>query len=244
MQNRSIEVCLTPALFPYRQLGDALVVVVDVLRATTSICTAFEHGVEAILPVATLEEARALKQQGYLVAAERDGQVLDFADFGNSAFNFMNNKVKGKTIVYSTTNGTQTIQMAAASGHLVSVGAFSNISALVKFASNWHGNLTVLCSGWKNRFNLEDTVFAGALAQRLIEEAGYQTRDDATQAAVGLWNQAKGDLQGYLLTAEHHERLKKLNLDDVLPYTFTLDTCLSVPVLEERLLTDYRNRKL
>src|SRR6266542_5954411 len=110
---RSVEVSFTPASFDCFRNPRAVVVVVDVLRATSAICAAFMNGVDKIIPVGTVEEARAYKQKGFLVAAERDGLVLDFADFGNSPYNFTPERVKGKTIVYSTTNGTQAIQMAS-----------------------------------------------------------------------------------------------------------------------------------
>lgn len=239
MNQHNIEVCFTPALLPFCLTTNPMVVVVDVLRATTSICTAFDYGVEAIIPVPGLEEARQMKELGYLVAAERDGLVLDFADFGNSAFNFMNDAVRGQTIVYSTTNGTHTIGRAAEKGS-VAIGAFSNLSALARALETWTGDVLILCSGWKNRFNLEDTLFAGALASRLVAGNRYRTSDDAALAAIDLWNAAKGNLKGYLDKAEHRERLRRLKLDDVLDYTFTVDTCQSVPVMHGDRLTDCR----
>src|SRR4030043_965231 len=112
---RKIEVCLTPSVFPEFRNDDAIVVVVDILRATSAIITAFMHGVRKIIPVATLEEAKAFKDKGYLVAAERDGIVRDFADFGNSPFNFQQAMIRNREIVYSTTNGTQCITMSESS---------------------------------------------------------------------------------------------------------------------------------
>ena len=94
-------------------MQDSIVVIIDILRATSAICTAFDNGASSIIPVADIPEARNYKDRGYLVAAERDGFVLDFADFGNSPFNFTREKVAGKTIVYSTTNGTGIIKLAS-----------------------------------------------------------------------------------------------------------------------------------
>lgn len=237
-QLHRIEVCLTPALLPHcLATNPAVVVVVDILRATTSICTAFEHGAAAIIPVAGLDEARHMKTLGYKVAAERDGVILDFADYGNSAFDFMNPGIRGETIVYSTTNGTQTIGLAAEKGTVL-IGAFSNISALTGVLNTLAGDVLIVCSGWKNRFNLEDTLFAGALAQRLTSEGHFTTNDDATLAALDLWQQAANDLTGYLEKAEHRARLRRLKLDNVLTYTFTPDTCRSVPVMHGNRLTD------
>ncbi len=95
---RSVEVCFSPKLFEdILTTGDFVVVLVDVLRATTTICTAVANGVEAIVPVATHEEARRLKPEGYLVASETDGVQLDWADFGNSAFSFTREAIGGRT---------------------------------------------------------------------------------------------------------------------------------------------------
>src|SRR5512145_2226550 len=112
MGMKSLEVCLSPAMFAQHADNEAVVVVIDILRATSAICTAFANGAKAIIPVTTVEEARNMKFDGFLIAAERDGFVLDFADFGNSPFNFTSDRVEGKTIVYSTTNGTSIINMA------------------------------------------------------------------------------------------------------------------------------------
>jgi len=112
-RTRCVEVCFSPKLFPEILIKENFIVVlVDILRATTTICTAFENGVQAIIPVATIEEAKQLKEQGFLVASEQDGMKLDFADFGNSSFSFTRERVEGKTLVYCTTNGTQALEMA------------------------------------------------------------------------------------------------------------------------------------
>ena len=107
---KKIEVCFSPAVFQYYKDSNAIAVVIDTLRASSAICNAFQNGVEKLIPVKTIDEARKYKKKGFIVAAERDGYVLDFADFGNSPFNFTEERVKGKTIVYSTTNGTQAIK--------------------------------------------------------------------------------------------------------------------------------------
>lgn len=233
-----LEACFSPALYPYRQIEDAFnLVVIDVLRATTSICAAFQNGVESIIPVATIEEAKEYKRKGYLVASERDGQVLDFADFGNSAFNFMQDGLQGVEIVYSTTNGTQAMQLAPENGKMV-IGAFSNLTALKDWLINQKRDVLFLCSGWKNKFNIEDTLLVGALAELILaEDIDFYSQCDSVMAAIDLWKAAKPDVLGYIEKAAHRHRLKKLGLDDVLEFSFTVDTCPVVPVLEgERLV--------
>ena len=148
---------------------------VDILRATTTICTAVGNGVEAIIPVASHEEARQLKAEGYLVASEKDGVQLDFADFGNSAFSFTRDAIGGKTLVYCTTNGTRTLEIAKGASNIV-IGAFINISAVTEWLAGQQKDVVILCSGWKNKFCLEDTLFAGALTERLLDTGLFQVR--------------------------------------------------------------------
>lgn len=234
----TIEVCFTPKL--YSEIvtnNNFIVVMVDILRASTSICAAFANGVEAIIPVASLDEAKEYKAKGYLVASEREGIVTGFADFGNSAFNFMTEAVKGKTIAYSTTNGTQAIELAKNAEGLV-IGAFSNITALSQWLINQHSNVVILCAGWKNKFNLEDSIFAGALIEQLLTSADLKMDCDSAEAALDLWSIAKSNPLAYIQKAAHRERLRKLKLDDVLDFTFQLDTANVVPILKNGVLVN------
>ncbi len=242
MKQQKIEVCYSPALFPYYENHDAIVVVTDILRASSAIVTAFMNGVEQIIPVGTLEEAKAYKEKGYMVAAERDGIVRDFADFGNSPYNFTPERVDGNQIVYSTTNGTNAIQLAS-SGHQVLIGAYLNISALAKHIIKEGRDLLVLCAGWKNKFNLEDTLFAGALAEMVLSDDRFYTICDATLGAMDLYDAAKVDMLGYIEKVAQRHRLKKNRLDDVIGYCHEFDRTELIPVLKEKLLIPLINTK-
>ena len=233
---KKVEVCFTPAVFDCFQNPEAVVVVVDVLRATSAICAAFMNGVDKIIPIGTVEEAREFKNKGYLLAAERDGIVLDFADFGNSPYNFTPERVKGKTIVYSTTNGTQAIQLAS-SCHKVVIGAFLNLSALSNWLVNQNRDIVILCAGWKNRFSLEDTVLAGAIAKKVLDHAGFYTTCDSTLASLDLWSLAKPDILGYIDKAAQQSRLRKNGLDDVIGYCHTPDLTNIIPLYSNGALT-------
>jgi 2-phosphosulfolactate phosphatase len=226
----TVEVCLTPRLFgEILTQGECIVVLSDILRATTSICYAFNNGVSSVIPVASLDEARAFKEKGYLVASEQDGRKLDFADFGNSAFSFTRDRVEGKTLVYCTTNGTRALDIARKRAP-VAIGAFSNISTLKDWLVRQQRNVVILCSGWKNKFCLEDTLFAGALSEMLIKESGFSTFCDAVHASMDLYDVARKDLAGYIEKAMHRKRLRDLGLDDVIPYSFLMDRTDVVPV--------------
>jgi 2-phosphosulfolactate phosphatase len=226
----SLEVCYSPALFDFHKNKDAIVVVVDVLRATSSICTAFANGVSSIIPVQSKEEALSYKNKGFVIAAERDGLILDFADLGNSPYNFSEELVQGKNVVYSTTNGTKTIQTAASESKAVVIGAFSNISALTEWLIKQQTPVVILCAGWKNRYNIEDTVFAGALSERLLSSTLYTSICDSTTAAIDMWNNHKSNLRTLIDTCAQRERLRKNKLDDCIDYCLTNDTCPVVPL--------------
>ncbi len=239
-----IQTVFTPALYSFAKHSDEFIcVVVDVLRATTTMATIIDFGGQ-IIPVASLDKAREYKANGYLVAGERIEQTLDFADFGNSALNFRSDVIRNKTIVHTTTNGTQAIELAKQSNaSQVVIGAFSNISALTDYLIAQKKDVEIICSGWKNTFCLEDTLFAGALAARLFSNQNnytnkennndsiFYTHDDSTFAAMDLWQKAKDNPLKYLEKASHIHRLRKAHFDDVFEYTFTLDTCHSVPIL-------------
>lgn len=229
-KKNSIEVCFSPALFDHvLTCLPFSVVVVDVLRATTSICSAFENGVKKIIPVVSAEEALSYKEEGYLIAAEKNGTKLDFADFGNSPDNFMQESVRGRTIVYNTTNGTQTIKRVSEHKPVV-IASFSNISVVADFISKQKQNVVILCAGWKQKFNLEDSLFAGALTAELLKYDNMYMNCDSAQAALDLWSVAEDNPLTYIQKAMHRERLRKLKLDSILEYCFTKDTSKAVPV--------------
>ncbi len=235
MDNRILETCFSPALYEADLHADSIVVIIDILRATSAICAAFENGAESIIPVAGIEEARNYKSRGYLVAAERDGYVLDFADFGNSPFNFTREKVEGKTIVYSTTNGTGIIKMASNAASIV-IGSFLNISALAEWIKLKENNVVLFCAGWKNRFNLEDTICAGALAEKLMQSSLYSTICDSTLAALDLWSIAKNSPQDYIEKVAQRTRLKNKGLDDCITFCLTPDYTKKIPAIKNGIL--------
>jgi len=235
MSNRKLETCFSPALFEPGENLDSIVVIIDVLRASSAICTAFANGAVAIIPVAEVAEAKDYKSRGYLVAAERDGYVLDFADFGNSPFNFTKEKVNGKTIVYSTTNGTAIINLAS-SAYITVIGSFLNIGALSRWLIKQDRNILLMCAGWKNRFNIEDTVCAGAIADILMRSNCYTTICDSTLAAIDLWFLARSDLQRYIEKAAQRTRLRDKKLDDCIEFCLTADFTDKIPVMKNGVL--------
>lgn len=227
----NLEVCFTPLSYPLFHRDDSVVVVIDVLRATSAICTAFHYGAEAVIPVATVEEAQAYKDKGYLAAAERNAMIVEGFDFGNSPFSYMTDAIKGKTIAITTTNGTQALAVAKKAS-TVAVGSFLNLTVLSDWLISQDKDVVLLCSGWKNKFNLEDTLFAGAVAGRLIETLNYETTCDSTLAARLLHEKAAADLYGFLNNSSHRKRLERLDLEKDIRYCLQVDKAPTIPVLD------------
>lgn len=237
MGKKNLEVCFSPAIFKRFKNGKAIVVIIDILRASSAICTAFANGASCVIPVAEVREANEYKKKGFLVAAERDGYILDFADFGNSPFNFIQEKVEGKTIVYSTTNGTRIIDQSSSS-YMTVIGSFLNITALCKWLVTQNHDVILFCAGWNDKFNLEDSVCAGAIAERLIESSSFSTNCDSVCAAVDLWSIAKNNLTGYIEKAAQRSRLKEKGLDDCIEFCLTPDFTGKIPAIINGVLKD------
>jgi len=229
-----IEVCFSPLSWPLFEKDDAVIVITDIFRATTAICAAFHNGVKSIIPVAEISESESYKQLGFIVAGERDGKKLDCADFGNSPFHFLEPSLKGKTIVLNTTNGTQAIKAVSKGGNRVVIGSFLNLGAVVRYVTAQQKPVVIFCSGWKNRFSLEDTIFAGALVESLISSGNnkFHTICDSAIASVDLWQSAKKNPLAYIEKAAHRHRLRKMGLDDILNFSFQIDFTEAVPVLK------------
>ncbi len=233
----NIETCYSPALFDYFKNPNAIVVVTDVFRATSSICTAFANGVNRIIPVKTENEAKDYKSKGYLIAAERSGIKLDFADFGNSPENFKREIIAGRDIVYSTTNGTKTIQLGEQCKAVV-IGAFCNFSVLINWIQEQECDVTLLCAGWKNKYNIEDSLFMGAVADALLATGKYETICDSTIAAQDMWNCHKNNLREFIEHCAQRNRLRKNGVDQCIDYCITMDTCNVLPIYKDGNIID------
>lgn len=231
----NIEVCFSPQSYPLFHNADSIVVVIDVLRATSAITTAFFNGVAKMIPVATIEEAQKYKEAGYLVAAERNAEIIEGFDLGNSPFGYMNDKVRGKTIAITTTNGTQAIN-AAINANKVIIGSFLNLDTVIDYLKTQKKDVLFLCAGWKNKFNLEDTLFAGAVADALVYKYGFDSSCDSTIAAMELYKNAKHDLFGFLANSSHRNRLAKLDLERDIRYCLTPNQCPVLPIMDGKFL--------
>ncbi len=234
MHQRSVDVCFTPELLHLFDLTESVVVVIDILRATSCMTTALANGVDKIIPVASLEECAALKAQGYLAAAERNGLKADGFDLGNSPFSYMEDRVKGKTIAMTTTNGTLAISRSL-SARQVLVGSFLNISAVVHYLEQQPYHAVLVCAGWKGMVNLEDTLFAGAVISRIKETFTPDT--DAASIALSLYESHQNNLLAVVKKSQHARRLNNLDVHKDIEFCLQHDVYSIVPVLQDGALT-------
>ncbi|MCS7188886.1 MAG: 2-phosphosulfolactate phosphatase [Bacteroidia bacterium] len=225
-----VRVCLSTALIPTFKVEDYIVVVIDILRATTSFCVALHRGVTEIRPVPSLRACRSLKRAGYLTAAERGAQKVAGFDFGNSPHDFLYADLEGKKLAFTTTNGTRAL-WAVRKAKKVVAGAFVNMSVLLKWLRQQAEPTLLVCSGWKGHVNLEDTLFAGAVATEL--EGDFRVNDDATLIAMSLYQLAEHRKKYYLEHSAHFDRLVELGMQRDVKYSLRRDLHPVLPYYHE-----------
>lgn len=208
-----IEVVLTPALLPLYDIKGKVVVIIDILRATSSMCVAFHTGVEKILPVATPEECKLFKEFDFLCAAERNAVKVAGFDLGNSPFEFQNPLLKDRSIAFTTTNGTKAIKAAKEQGAAtIVIGSFLNLSAVTNWLIKQKQSVILVCAGWKDKYNLEDTLFAGALVDALSNN--FETECDSALSAALLYQTTQPRLEAIVRQSSHAKRFQLLNHND------------------------------
>jgi 2-phosphosulfolactate phosphatase len=224
----TITVILSPLLANRHNFKNKIVVVVDILRATTTMVTAFEFGVKSILPVDSVEQCLDFQKMGYIGAAERGGKIVEGFKLGNSPFDYLNPCFAGKKIVLTTTNGTKTIYSIKDADRIV-FGAFVNLGAMAGFLNDQKKDFIIICAGWEGEVNLEDTLFAGALIDKLIPS--FTTEGDPAMLAHKLFIQSSGNLSEFLEGSSHFRRLQKLDLQKDIDFCLTIDKYETVPEL-------------
>ncbi len=233
---KTIDVCLSPELMPLYDVSNRTVVVVDILRATSCMVTAFANGVESITPFADLEQCLKMKTRGYITSGERDGKKVEGFDKGNSPFEYMDNQVLGMKVAFTTTNGTQAIEKSKEAKEVI-IGSFLNLTSVVRYLLLGENPVLIVCAGWKGRVNLEDTLFAGAVVDKLKDYLGLDC--DAPLAAQHLYNLAKGDMSKFLSESSHVKRLNRLNIYKDFEFCLTVDKYKVLPRLKNGVLVSH-----
>ncbi|MEO6637082.1 MAG: 2-phosphosulfolactate phosphatase [Ginsengibacter sp.] len=221
----TIAASLSPSLLNLYDVSSSIVVIIDVLRATSTIAAALHNGAKSIIPVDSVAECIKLgKQMDAITAGERDGQIAEGLKYGNTPLQYVPDFIKGKTLILTTTNGTKLLHMALSEGAKgIITGSFCNISAVCDYLVKEKKNVILACAGWKDRVNIEDTLLAGAIVNR-VKENFYQNCD-ACQISESLYLLAKNDLFGFMKEkdASHYHRLMGFGLEEDIQYCLTED---------------------
>lgn len=232
MVKPQIEVCLSPWLLPFSgNLKESVVVIIDVLRATSTIATALYNGAASIIPVDSVEECiRIGKEENAITAGERGGEVAPGLSHGNSPFEYPKELVEDQTIVLTTTNGTSLINKSRGARQIIT-GSFPNISAVCMYLIQQPHPVILACAGWRGRVNIEDTFFAGAVINRIAAE--FDVTGDSSMLAENLFLQYKDNVMELIRQSSHFDRLTRLGLLNDVEYCLTSDVAPSLPILQE-----------
>ncbi len=225
-----IDICYTPELIHQFDVSDKCVVVIDVLRATSCMVAGLGSGIKSIKPVATVEACESLGLQGYIMAGERGGKKLEQFNIGNSPFDYMQPALKGKNVAATTTNGTRAIDLSKEAPEVL-IGAFLNLSAIVNYLRSQQRDILLFCAGWKGHYNLEDSLFAGAVCDGLKKHAEFSS--DAVTSAFYLYEAMQKDLFYYISRSSHAARLSKFGIMKDIEYCSRTDEFDIVPRLVE-----------
>lgn len=234
----TLTTCLSPSLLHLYDVSSSIVVIIDILRATSTIATAVYNGAKSIIPVDSVADCIKLgKQMDVITAGERDGKIAEGLKYGNTPLQYTPGFIKGKTLVLTTTNGTRLLHMALAEGApSIITGSFCNLSAVCEYLIAQNKSVILACAAWKDRINIEDTLFAGAVVSRIKDK--FHQNCDASQIAESLYHQAENDLFEFmkLQNASHYKRLMGYGLEEDIRYCLTIDNA--------NLLIVYNNGRL
>jgi 2-phosphosulfolactate phosphatase len=220
---------LSPRLLDIYDISNSIVVVIDVFRATSTIATALYNGATRVIPVDTVDKCIQIgKNTGGITAGERDGKIISGLAHGNSPAEYPREFIEGKTLVLTTTNGTKLLHMALQNGAAeVVTGSFPNLSALCSHLIAQKKNVILGCSAWKDKFNLEDTLFAGAVIEKV--KAHFTIHCDSSLMAENMYQLHKNDLIGFIQNTTHWHRLAQYGLEKDLEYCVTPDLANILP---------------
>jgi len=230
----TLHTSISPALLHLYDLSNSVVVIIDVFRATSTITSALYNGAKCVIPVDSVPKAIEISRNiDGIAAGERDGQIAEGLAHGNSPLEYSREFIGGKTLVLTTTNGTRLLHMALERGaDTIISGSFPNLSAVCDFLTAQQKNVVLGCAGWKDRFNLEDTLFAGAVINRI--KKNFEIHCDSSLMAEIMYNKHKGNLMGFATKLTHYHRLvERFGLIDDIKFCLTEDGANVLPVYRE-----------
>ncbi|MDP5275677.1 2-phosphosulfolactate phosphatase [Chengkuizengella axinellae] len=212
------------------------VIVIDVLRATSSIVTALENGSEGIIPVETVSEAKSFNIKNELLSGERYCKKITGFDLGNSPLEFLNHDMNGKRIIMTTSNGTRAIQKSHKAAHVIA-GTILNASQCAKKAIELKRDIVLMCAGTQDKFSLEDGLCAGLIIHELnqLQEEEIQLSDFSSAMYLSFL-QAKNELQKTILNCSNGKKLCKMGLKEDVIFCTKQNEYSVVPILRDNIM--------
>ncbi|MGZ8540026.1 MAG: 2-phosphosulfolactate phosphatase [Chitinophagaceae bacterium] len=235
----TLHTSLSPALLDLYDVSNSIVVIIDVLRATSTIATALFNGAKCVIPVDSVTRCMEIGRQiEGITAGERDGQVAEGLEYGNSPFEYPRDFIEGKTLVLTTTNGTRLLHMALEKGAKeIITGSFPNLSAVCDHLIEKKQNVILGCAAWKDRVNIEDMLFAGAVISTIGRH--FSINCDSSHMAQTMYEKGKKDMFEFMKKnqASHYHRLMNFGLEKDVRYCLTSDGANVLPAYDEGKLT-------
>ncbi|MEN9549536.1 MAG: hypothetical protein RIR12_2127 [Bacteroidota bacterium] len=233
----TLQTCISPALLHLYDVSNSIVVIIDVFRATSTIAAALYNGARCVIPVDSVPKAIDIsKKVGGIAAGERDGMIAEGLEHGNSPLEYSRTFIENKTLVLTTTNGTRLLQMALdKNADTIISGSFPNLSAVCNFLLAQNKNVILGCAGWKDRFNLEDTLFAGAVIHRIGK--AFTIHCDSSLMAETMYAKSKNKLIDFAPKLTHYHRLvERFGLIDDINFCLTPDIANVLAVYKDGML--------
>ncbi len=231
-----IDVAIIPAELPEQWFSGKAAVVIDVLRASTSMVAALEAGAKEIIPLSSIEEATKLAEtmgrETVILCGERDGNKINGFDLGNSPLEFTPENVKGKSLLMATTNGTVAVARAKGAA-LIAVGCLINAKALIPMLIKSSDEIVLLCSGKLGRVSMEDLLCAGYLTKLIKDQCPKAVFNDSARVARDVYEKHKGHLTKAVKGSDHGSYLSGLGYLTDIEYATQPDSSTIVPVMRD-----------
>jgi len=236
-----LETLFIPEEVKNKELAGKLVVVIDVLRASSTIVTALANGCNGFIPIFSPDQAKKKAQQfekeRLLLGGEREGIKIEGFDLGNSPREYKGEVVKDKTIIFSTINGVKTLEMVK-NAHRIIIGSFLNLHAVGNYCANYQGDILIICAGNEGKYSLEDAACAGMLIDSLKNALSDACQEsDSNLTAQLLYEKFGNNILKILQKSQHGRYLESIGLEKDLRFCSQLDFFHIVPIFGDGLIS-------
>ncbi|HYW35723.1 MAG TPA: 2-phosphosulfolactate phosphatase [Balneolaceae bacterium] len=246
MMQNDIDVFMAVPSFNEEDIRNKTVVIIDVLRASTTMVTAIENGAKGIIPVENMDAAGRISQSldspQYLLCGEKDGKKIEGYHLGNSPLEYTRETVEGKTIILNTTNGTKAVKKAVAADELI-IGSFLNLDQVVKKLSSVEQDIALVCAGWRGRLSLEDMLCAGNIVYDLLGGTLPPQAKDVVGITFGLFEKFGDDIEGIIEQSDHARRLREIMDRQDITYSCKMNITDVLPVLNDGMITNSNGKE-